>query len=211
MKYKISIIFLAALLYYGIAGAQEAARPVEVNGDQVEYFPKEKKVVGKGNISIDYEDTRLTCDRIIVYTETKDIDAEGNVVLKGPTSEVRGQRIKYNFNSKKGEILEPRIKSGEWYGGGDKGELNPDGSVRIGEGYITSCDRERPHYKISSKNIVIYPDNKVVAKNVFFKVGNVPIAYLPRYDYSLDADWPTINVIPGKKKKWGVYRIAWKE
>ncbi|MBU4312006.1 MAG: LPS assembly protein LptD [Candidatus Omnitrophica bacterium] len=208
MNYKIPIVFLIALLYFGVCYAEEQARPVEVNGDQVEYLPKEKKVVGKGNVSIDYGDTLLTCDKITVYTETKDADAEGNVVLKSPTGEVRGQRVKYNFTTKQGEILKPRIKSGEWYGGGDKGDLEADGSVRIKEGYITSCDREKPHYKIASKNIVIYPDNKVVAKNVFFKVGNVPVAYLPRYDYSLNADWPTINVIPGKRQKWGFFVLS---
>ncbi len=208
MNYKIPFVFLATLLYCTVVSAQDAARPIEVNGDQVEYLPKEKKVIGKGNVSIDYGDTRLTCDKITVDTETKDADAEGNVLLKSPTGEVRGQRVRYNFTTKQGEILKPRIKSGEWYGGGDKGDLEADGSVRIKEGYITSCDREKPHYKIASKNIVIYPDNKVVAKNVFFKVGSVPVAYLPRYDYSLNADWPTINVIPGKKQKWGFFALS---
>ena len=208
MNYKIPIVFLIALLYCGVCYAEEQARPVEVNGDQVEYLPKEKKVVGKGNVSIDYGDTLLTCDKITVYTETKDADAEGNVVLKSPTGEVRGQRVKYNFTTKQGEILKPRIKSGEWYGGGDKGELAADGSVKVKEGYITSCDRDEPHYKIASKNITIYPDNKVVAKDVFFKVGSVPVAYLPRYDYSLNADWPTINVIPGKRQKWGFFVLS---
>jgi LPS-assembly protein len=199
---------LMHLCTYALSYAQETARPIEVNGDQVEYLPKEKKVIGIGNVSIDYEGTRLTCDRIAVFTDTKDVGAEGNVVIKSPTGEVRGEKVKYNFQTKKGEILKVKVRSGEWHGGGEKAELLTDGSVNVQDGYITSCDLEKPHYKISSKKILIYPNDKVVAKNVLFKVGNVPMAYLPRYNYSMDTDWPTVNVIPGKRKKWGVFALT---
>ncbi len=211
-RYCLIIILVTGALVLWCSGvplyAQESARPVEVNGDQVEYFPKEKKVVGAGNVSVDYGDTKLTCDRITVFTETKDADAEGNVAIKGPTGEVRGQKLKYNFETKKGEILKARVKSGEWYAGGEKAELFPDASLKIRDGYITSCDRDKPHYKIQAKNVTVYPGNKVVAKNVLFKVGNMSVVYLPRYDYSIDAEWPTLDIIPGKKKKWGFFALT---
>ena len=208
IRYRGIILLFAFFLCSNISYAQETAKPVEVNGDQVEYFPKEKKVVGKGNVSVDYRDILLTCDKITVYTETRDADAEGNVVLKSPTGEVRGGKIRYNFETKKGEIVKVKVKSGNWYSGGEKAELFSDYSMRINNGYITSCDLERPHYKISAKNIVIYPNNKVVAKNVTLKAGNVPVAFLPRYDYSMDTDWPTFDVIPGKKSKWGAFALT---
>jgi len=208
MKYTGCIISLFVFLFCNISYAQEPTRPIEVNGDEVEYFPKEKKVVGVGNISIDYGDVKLTCDKITVFTETKDTDAEGNVVLKTPTAEIRGKRVKYNFEAKKGEVFDVKVASGEWYLGGKRANLSSDGSIEIQDGYITSCDLDEPHYKIRSKKVLIYPDNKVVAKNVIFKAGGVPVAYLPRYDYSLDTDWPTINMIPGKKKRWGIFALT---
>lgn len=185
-----------------------ATGPVEVNGDQVEYFPKEKKIVGTGNVSIDYEDVSLVCDRITVYAETKDAEAEGNVTLKSPGAEVKGERVKYNFTTKKGEIMNARMQSGDWYAGGEKIDIASDGSYTLENGYITSCNLSEPHYKIKTRSITIYPDNKVVAKNVTMSVGNMPVMYLPRYDYSLDADWPTFNIIPGKRSKWGVFALT---
>ncbi|MFC1667039.1 LPS-assembly protein LptD [Candidatus Omnitrophota bacterium] len=199
---------LICLYMYVLSYAQESASHIEVNGDQVEYFPEEKKVVGVGNVSIDYEDAKMTCDRITVYTETKDVYAEGNVILKSLLSEIKGEKVKYNFETKKGEILDAKVTSGEWHGGGENVEIVSENSYRVKDGYITSCDLDKPHYRISSKNITISPDGKVVAKNVAFKVGNVPIALLPRYDYSLKGDWPTIDVIPGSKKKWGVFALT---
>ncbi len=208
MKYRIYIFFLFIFLLCNILYAQESAGPVEVNGDEVEYFPREKKILGVGDISIEYEDAKLTCERIEVFTDTKDAEAEGNVVLKTPSAELEGEKIKYNFETKKGEIFKVRVTSAEWHIGGEKAKLFSDGSVQVEDGYITSCNKDRPHYRIGSKKVLIYPDNKVVAKNVVLKTGAVPLMYLPRYDYSLDTDWPTINMIPGKKKKWGAFALT---
>ncbi|MBU1853113.1 MAG: LPS export ABC transporter periplasmic protein LptC [Candidatus Omnitrophica bacterium] len=203
------VVFTFSFCIFTFSYAQEHEKgPVEVNGDEVEYFPKEKKVVGVGNISIEYGTVLLTCNKITVYTDTKDAYAEGNVVLKSPASELRGEKVKYNFNTKKGEVLDARVKSGDWYAGGKRVELLSESSYRVEDGYITSCDLDEPHYKISSNNVVIYPDNKVVAKDVIFKVGGMPVAYLPRYNYSLDTEWPTFNVIPGKKKNWGFFALT---
>ena len=89
MKCKILICICLIFLSCGVSYAAQGAKPIEVNGDQVEFFPKEKKIVGKGNVTVDYEGIRLTCDRITVHSETKDSEAEGNVVLKTEGSELK--------------------------------------------------------------------------------------------------------------------------
>jgi len=204
------LVWLPGVGYRFCSYAEEVtqSQTIEVNGDQVEYLPKEKKVVGRGNVSIDYKGVRLTCDKIEVYTDTKDVEAEGNVILKGPTVEIYGHKVRYNFETKKGEILEAKARSGDWYAKGEKTELMEDGSMNIYNGYITSCDRDTPHYKITTRKVIVHPDGKVIAKDVLFKVGNMPVAYLPRYNYSIKTDWPTLNITPGKKKKWGVFALS---
>ncbi len=204
--FYVVIIILAVGCFYSYA--KEATGPVEVNGDQVEYFPKEKKVIGVGNVSIDYGNVKMSCNKVTVYTETKDAHAEGDVLLKSSTGEIRGEKVNYNFETKKGEILEVRLKSGEWYAGGKKADILSEASYEIRDGYVTSCDREKPHYKITSKKVTISPDNKVAADNVFFNVGGVPVMYLPKYDHSLEADWPTFHVTPGKRSRWGVFALT---
>ena len=193
----------------GAGYASEEGSPVEVNGDQVEFFPKDKKIVGKGNITVDYEGIRLTCDKITVYSETKDSEAEGNVVLKTPGAELKGEKVNYNFNTKVGEILKARASSEGWYAFGEKIELLSNSAYKIINGYITSCNLPKPHYKIVAKNVTVYPvTNKVVAKDVTVKVGNAPVAYLPKYHFSLKSGgWPTVSVIPGKKSKWGIFAL----
>ena len=201
---------MAMILSCGVAFAEDgtgSGKPIEVNGDQVEFFPKEKKIIGKGNVTIDYEGIKLTCDRITVYSETKDSEAEGHVVLKTAGSELKGEKITYNFGTKVGEILKARAQSGEWYIFGDKIELLSNATYRVINGYLTSCCLAKPHYKIVAKSVTIDPvSNKVSAKDVTVKVGNTPIAYLPKYHFNMKAGgWPAVDVIPGKKSKWGAF------
>ncbi|HAZ09709.1 MAG TPA: hypothetical protein DCY56_01195 [Candidatus Omnitrophica bacterium] len=208
-KYIYLGIFLTGIFLYSVGYTEDGGKPIEVNGDQVEFFPKEKKVIGKGNITIDYEGIRLTCDRITVYTETKDSEAEGNVVLITPGAELKGEKVNYNFSTKIGAILKARANSGEWYAFGERIELLSNSAYKVIKGYITSCNRLKPHYKIVSKSVMIYPvTNKVVAKDVAVKVGDTPVLYLPKYHFALKTGgWPSINVIPGKKSKWGVFAL----
>ena len=208
-KYIVYSIFLALFLFSGVSYALDENKPIEVNGDQVEFFPKEKKIIGKGNVSIDYEGMKLTCDTAAVNTETKDAEAEGNVILQSSGAELKGEKIIYNFSTKVGTILKARASSVGWYAFGDKIELLSNSTYRVINGYITSCCLAKPHYKISAKTVMIDPvDNKVAAKDVTVKVGDTPIAYLPKYHFDLKTGgWPTVNVIPGKKSKWGVFAL----
>jgi lipopolysaccharide assembly outer membrane protein LptD (OstA) len=114
IKFIVYSIFLWVFLSCGVSYALDDKKPIEVNGDQVEFFPKEKKVIGKGNVTIDYEGMKLTCDTVTVYTETKDAEAEGNVVLQTAGTELKGEKITFNFGTKVGDILKARAKSGEW-------------------------------------------------------------------------------------------------
>lgn len=209
IRYIVYSVFLALFLSCGVSYASDDAKPIEVNGDQVEFFPKEKKIIGKGNVTIDYEGIRLTCDNITVYSETKDAEAEGNVVLQTAGTELKGEKVSYNFGTKAGTILKARAKAGEWYAFGDKIELLSNSAYRVINGYITSCSLLKPHYKIVAKSVTIDSiDNKVSAKDVTVKVGDTPIAYLPKYHFKLKTGgWPTVNVIPGKKSKWGVFAL----
>ncbi|MCM8792955.1 MAG: LPS assembly protein LptD [Candidatus Omnitrophica bacterium] len=185
---------------------------VVVNGDRIEYFTEEKKIVGEGNVEINYQNMKLTCERIEFFTETKDAIAEGKVRLYQDETVFSGEKLYYNFETKKGEVRELGIeRMGPWYGRGKKGEKVEEKKYIVKEGYVTTCDREKPHYRIKSKKIEVFLDDKVVAYDVVFLVGNVPLFYLPYLRYSLKEKYPHFIFIPGRNKKWGWYMLtAWR-
>ena len=190
---------------------KQSDQPVVVKGDRVEYFHAEKKVMGEGNVSITYGDTELKCDRIIVYTDTKEAICEGNVKIIQPGASMEGDRINYNFSTKKGYAIESRLKAPPFYGVAEEVSQTGDEEFGLKKGYITTCNLEKPHYSIRAKEVQIFLDRKVVAKHVFFFIGNTPIFYMPLYVQPLFEKKPEVTIVPGRTGDWGYYALtAWR-
>lgn len=198
------------------AGAEEKIpaqfspkEPVVVNGDKVEYFHEKKQVVGIGNISITYKDVVLTCDKITVYLDTKESIAEGNVRVTQDNAFFTGERMNYNFETRKGTVLNGYVNAKPFYGEAKEVEklANKD-QFNLDHGYVTTCDYAKPHYRVQSKQVRIYLDDKVIAKHIFFYIANVPVFYFPYYVQPLKQTKSHMTVIPGRSKEWGYYALT---
>jgi LPS-assembly protein len=191
----------------GAAGGKEK-KPVVVNGDNVEYFQDEQKVVGTGNVIIDYEDMKLTADRMTVYLNTKDAVAEGNVKLYHEGNVYSGEKATYNFDTKKGEVIKGRAEMLPWHGQGETIQKVSAEEYRIKTGFVTSCDLERPHYRIQAKEVKIFLNEKIVANHAFLYVGNCPVLYIPYYVHPLMDDKPRVSISPGYDDEWGGFVLT---
>jgi len=202
--------FLVSVLWFLVSlGYAEQKESLVCNGDQVEYFEQEKKIVGEGNVVITYKGMKLTSDKIEVFTETKDAIASGNVKLYQDGSVLGGEKVHYNFETGRGEVVKVTMQEmGPWLGKGDSAQKVSEKEYIIKNGYITTCDKDRPHYRIRSKQIEVFLDDKVVAHDVAFVVGNVPVFYLPYVSYSLKESFPHFIIVPGYNKKWGFYMLT---
>lgn len=190
---------------------KKSDEPVVVKGDKVEYFHDQKKVSGVGNVSISYGDVMLTCDKITVYTDTKEALCEGNVKITQPGASMEGEKINYNFSAKRGYAVASEVQARPFYGGAGRVEQTGDKDFRLEKGYITTCDLEKPHYKIAAKKIEIFLDRKIVAKHIVFYVGEVPVLYLPIYVQPLGKKFPEVTIVPGRTSDWGYYALtAWR-
>lgn len=191
------------------AKAADAGRkPIEVNGDRVEFFGANKKVVAEGNVIINYGDSRLTCDKVEVFSETKDSFAEGNVHLYSPKGEIYGEKMKYNFDKQEGIIYDAHLTAVPFYGAGKTIERLGPQQMLANEAFVTTCDLESPHYRLLAKKIQIFTGKKVVASGLTMKVGGIPIFYLPKYIHLIDDKRPRVTVIPGYEKEWGAYLLT---
>ncbi|MDP3804171.1 MAG: hypothetical protein Q8Q87_01310 [Candidatus Omnitrophota bacterium] len=192
-----------------IPGQFSTKEPIVVNGDKVEYFHEKKQVDGSGNISITYKDVLLTCDKITVYLDTKESIAEGNVRVTQKDAYFTGDKMNYNFDTRKGTILNGYVNAKPFYGKAKEvDKLANKDQANLNYGYITTCDLAKPHYRVQSKEVKIYLNDKVVAKHIFFYVGNVPILYFPYYVQPLNEKKSHITVIPGRSREWGYYALT---
>ena len=200
------LLFLSSL-----AHAEEGLpkEPIVVNGDKVEYFHEKKEATGSGNVSITYKDVLLTCDEIKVRLDTREAEASGNVKVTQKGAYFTGEKIVYNFDTREGRVVNGCLDANPFYGKAREVDkiANKD-QVNLERGYVTTCDLEKPHYRIQSRRVKIYLDDKVTASHILFFIGNVPVLYLPYYEQPLDDDKTNFTVTPGESKDWGYYALT---
>jgi lipopolysaccharide assembly outer membrane protein LptD (OstA) len=209
----ICALFVICNLEFGILtkicfAADKKEEPIVCNGDKIEYIEGNKKLIGSGNINIVYEDVKLTADTVEVQLDAKEAYASGNVVLTQGKSVFKADNILYNFQEKTGRLINGAMAAPPWYGKCDQIDKVSEKEYVLGTGYISTCDRVPPHYKIRTKQVRLYLDDRIEAKNVVICAGSVPIMYLPIYTQKVKNKKPMVAFVPGHSKEWGYYNLA---
>ena len=191
---------------------KENNEPVVINGDTVEYSEEGKTAIANGNVVITYQDIKLTCKKAVFHADTKEVSAEGDVKLTQGKNLLNGEHIIYNVETKGGTIVKPNVFiDPAYYGAGKNAEKLDENHYYIKQGYVTTCDLEKPHYRVQAKQLNVYLGDKVTAKNILLFAEDVPIFYFPYLSIPLNDRRPPVTVIPGRNKDWGYFLLtSWK-
>ncbi|HGE71208.1 TPA: hypothetical protein ENX78_10260, partial [Candidatus Poribacteria bacterium] len=148
------------------------------------------KNLGKahGGAIVKYEDVTLIADNIWADMDSEVIEASGNVTMQSKDQVLMANFMIFDLKTKKGILKEGLSIDTPWfYYGKSMTRLTQKDSLIEG-GLMTSCALDHPHYSFEASSIVIHLDKELVAKNVVFRVGGVPLMYLPIYRRSLEKD-----------------------
>jgi lipopolysaccharide assembly outer membrane protein LptD (OstA) len=186
-------------------------QPVTVNGDTVEYLTEKNEVQAQGKVAVDYYGTVLRCDKLTVNTQTKDAVAEGHVRIEDPKGTMDGEKIIYNFDTKVGTVISASFSSPPYFGRAEKINRISDDHFSANNGYATTCDFDRPHFRIKSRKVDMYPGNKMQARGDSLYLAQSPVFYTPYLRQSFKDRNMIIQLSPGYSKKWGGYLLsAWR-
>ncbi|MFQ5680944.1 MAG: LPS-assembly protein LptD [Candidatus Omnitrophota bacterium] len=189
--------------------AQEEA--IIVDGDRVEFVGSENKIVAEGNVVIIHKGARLNCNKVIVDKATKDAYATGNVKLEDEGGVILAERMEYNLDTKKGTMFDAHVLSDPIYGRAKRIDKVSQNELVLYQGYFTTCDRERPHYRFKARRMDFFMGEKMTAHNLNFKVFSSTLMHIPKYVHILSDSRPQVTVMPGMYKPWGVYMLsAWR-
>ena len=154
-----ALLFLTAYL-----SAQEEVTPsaqLQIAADRVEYGVGSAMARGEGAVEIVYGDLRLTCDKASINQKTMNFSAHGNVeVTMAGKGSWKADALHGNLASKAIEFGPFRLDTEVWHAGGDSGDTLADGSQHLSEGWMSTCDRSSPHYRIQAREIRYNPDSK---------------------------------------------------
>jgi hypothetical protein len=64
-----------------------------------------------------------------------------------------GETVYYNFTTKKGTSLHGGAEFFPWYSRGPHMVKTSEHTIRVREGYLTTCDIVPPHYRFQSQHL----------------------------------------------------------
>ncbi|MGZ5440416.1 MAG: LPS-assembly protein LptD [Thermoanaerobaculia bacterium] len=161
---------------------------------------KDEYSISQGGVTIEYQDIKLVAYKVTYNYRTKDVVAEGNVIVdQGPTRITASQAM-YNLNSKTGTFFNATgTMDPSMYFSGDRIEKVDEDTYRLTNGVFTSCDLDRPAWSFHIGNADVTLDDYARMRNVSFRARNLPIFYTPRLIWPTKRDRSQGFLIPRAK------------
>jgi len=153
---------------------------VHLQADTIEYLKEQNLVMAKGQVHIQQGLVHLYADSIRYDVTAQDVQADGHVVWQDENQEIEAKSMTYNLRTKEGKAFRIRTVAPPWISTGAEIDIK-ETKVIIKDAITTSCDYAEGyrHYFMKADRITIYSGDFLVAENVLFYIGKVPIFYFP--------------------------------
>ena len=148
-----------------------------------------------GNSKVDYENMKLTSDKVhmnldkstVCATGTVDSTAEGGIkgkpVFTMGKDEYKSDTMAFNFKSKKGLIKGVYTEQQDGFLSGEVGKRDSTGSIYLQHGRYTTCDKPHPDFYIALSRAKVRPGKDVVFGPAYLVVADVPLPLAIPYGF----------------------------
>jgi len=152
---------------------------------------KYKDIILKaGKISLDWDKKLILAEAIAdthwVKTDslgtdsTMTIEMTGEPVLVESGTTMTGLKMEYNYETEKGRVIRGRsdVEGGKYVGS----QIKRVGrnQYNVSHSTYTTCDIDSsPHFHFEARRMKMIPNDKVIAKPIVLKLGNIPVFALP--------------------------------
>jgi len=172
-------ILITLLLSISVLG-QSLERDIQLEALDIDYDLEDNLVSARGEVNFRYGDIFVSCAELFIDLEREMLIARGDVSLREGEEIIKGEELQFFFAEGRGQIISPRTAYDELTLWGDRLEFTPEFS-EIEKGAITPCILPDPHYRVSSRRVVISPEGRIDAYSVTVLWGETPIFFLPYY------------------------------
>lgn len=172
---------------------EEEELDISLKAEYITYekIEDEDLIIAKDGVEFKYQDIEIKADYLKINLTTNLLFASREVIFKQDETETNCEELTYNWKTKKiillrlkGELTGEGIK-GKVYYQGEKMENFPE-TTEISGGSFTTCELEEPHYHIVAKEMIIYPKDKIIARDISWYEGKTKIITLPYFLIFLD-------------------------
>ena len=166
-------------------GIKPGGGEIRYTGTEVEGV-KDEYTVMSGGATVEYQDIKMVAQKVTLNFRTKDVVAEGNVIIdQGPTRITATQAV-YNLDAKTGTFFNATgTMDPSMYFSGDRIEKVDQDTWRLTNGVFTSCDLDRPAWSFHVGHADVTTDDYARMRDISFRARNLPVFWAPRLI------WPT--------------------
>jgi len=157
-------------------------------------------ITGRGNLV--YGTLDLSAGKVRMDLDSRELYAEDDPLLVDASQKIAGRQLGYGFAHRTGAVRDGATNMDDFFYVGEKIKRFDDGTLKINSGRMTSCDLAEPHYHFWADKMKIKPGDKVVAKPIVMKIGEVPIFALPFYFKALETGRKSGILFPNFNFGW---------
>ena len=199
---------LFLLLVPASAQLDYSAGELEIEADDVDYNSTSKLIEARGRVHIKNGPTDI-------YAQEADYDMEAGVfhcrnqvsIYKDGVT-YKGEAMIYNTNT--GEITAQDLRTGMTPMMIEADEINLEAdaneAIEMLHGTMTTHDSSDPNYRMKAKKITVYPNEKIVFRNLSVYAGDRRVFWLPYLSQPLDAELG-YHWLPGFRSNWGAFLL----
>ncbi len=194
--------------------------PIDYNAeDSIIVSLDGQKVFLYNNAKVTYQTIELTAFYIELDLETKEVYAEGLLdstetlvqkpIFKDGNEEFEAKTLRYNFETKKGIIIQVVTSQGEGFLHSERTKKISDDVFMARDGKYTTCDAEHPHFYLHLSKAKVISNNKIITGPAYMVLEDFPI-YFPFLPFGFFPSTPSYSsgiIVPtyGEESNRGFY------
>ncbi len=169
--------------------AQTDSTRYEYEADRVVDDLTAGRVVLEGKVVLRFRGTELRAEWVELDRKAQRLtaravpDATGAgrdlpVLIRGK-ERFSGTRLVYDLKTGRGRVTGGRAAYLGKYYRGENILLSPEGALYARNLSVSTCNRDHVHYDFLCGNLKVLEDDKAIGRSVTFRIGPVPVAWLP--------------------------------
>lgn len=191
---KKQALWIAVLLFFVptplLAQNTTLTDTLTFDADHIAYDLQNAQIILKGNAILTYQNIALKAGQIHYNKDTRQIlalalkDSTGAPTIGRPvftrgTETFSGQTMHYDLNTERGRVTQGRASQQRKYFQGSHILLDSPQALNATDLSISTCDKDHVHYDFLCQNVRVIQNDQAVGRSVTFRIGPVPIFWLP--------------------------------
>ena len=211
IKYKILFSFLFCVLFFSKIRESKAETVIDLETEKSVIDIENESISATDGVLLKYGDISIKSDNLKKLAKRNVLFAYGNVLFNQGTQIIKANEVIFDMDTKKAKILGSESYDSDLklrYGGEETLSEYPS-KITIKNGWFTTSPYENPNYKVNTRELKIYPNRKVVAKDISVVAGGKTWFKFPYYVVSLKPESQRATLFPyiGSDSDRGLFGI----